>query len=33
MYGYFIRDNSIKNINDKISIVWRKIVIEIDEIF
>lgn len=33
MYGYFISDNSIKNINDKISIVWRKIVIEIDEIF
>lgn len=33
MHGYSIRDNSIKNTNDKISIVWRKTATEIDETF
>lgn len=33
MHGYSISDNSIKNTNDKISIVWRKTATEIDETF
>lgn len=33
MHGYSIRDNSIKNTNDKISIVRRKTATEIDETF